>query len=364
MKYREEFYQGFTDHMKQAGIRNFLGSYKIPRQAITNKILDHKKVFDDYIDGKISKEEYDRLTQAFLAADPALKPKQQMLPGFDDLFKESTDRKKLPYRPTTKVILQEPDGSIVARKGKGKKSLDLPGGGIDPGETPIQALKREVKEETGITPKNIKHQKTVKWDWPEKFKGKRGEKFRGENTHIFTADVGSKGKQTSDEGDGWGKVTTISRDKATKLIAKAIKEKGSNKYPAAQAEVLDEITEKVAQLSKLIFKGKQLYHRAKNPLDMGHATLGDQAVYRIANLVSPRLGGKYRRHVQFKPHSYKDNLSRTGRSMDLRAVDKIDDVQDVMDTMGYFNNRPIKPSQQQVIGKLVDYVNKQKRIYG
>jgi 8-oxo-dGTP pyrophosphatase MutT (NUDIX family) len=241
MKYQEEYDQGFYDRVKQAAIGNLLSKYRLPKQVITNKILDHKKAFDDYIDGKISKEEYDKLTQAFLAADPALKPKQQMLPGFDDLFKESTDRKKLPYRPTTKVILQESDGSIVARKGKGKKSLDLPGGGIDPGETPLQALKREVKEETGITPKNIKHQKTVKWDWPEKFKGKRGEKFRGENTHIFTADVGSKGKQTSDEGDDWGKVTSISRSKATKLIGKAMKEKGSNKYPAAQAEVLDEV---------------------------------------------------------------------------------------------------------------------------
>jgi hypothetical protein len=221
MKYREEFYQGFTDRIKEAGLGNLLGRYKLPAKAVSKKHLDHKDAFYDYLDGKLSKEEYDKLTQQFLSSDPALQPKQQMLPGFDDLFKES---------------------------------------------------------------------------------------------------------------EYWQGLSS------------------------------EQLAEKKAQLGKLLFKGKQLFHRSKNPLDMHHATLGDRAVYRIANLVSPRLGGKYRRHVQFKPHSYKDNLSPTGRSLDLRVVDSIDNVQDVMDTMGYFDNKPIKPSQQQVLSKLVDYVNNQKRM--
>jgi hypothetical protein len=345
--------------MKQAGVRNFLGKYKLPAKAISNKHLDHKDAFYDYIDGKISKEEYDKITQQFLASDPALQPKQQMLPGFDDLFKESADREKLPYRATTKVILQEPDGSIVARKGKGKKSLDLPGGGIDPGETSIQALKREVKEETGITPKNIKHQKTVKWDWPEKFKGKRGEKFRGENTHIFTADVGSKGKQTSDEGDDWGKVTSISKSKATKLITKAMKEKGSNKYPAAQAEVLDEVKE--AGLGAMIA-------RAKTPLKLrawGRPSGTQTAVHKILNVLSPQWGKAYQRRLEFQPRSYKDTGMR-GKNKnvryDMRIDDRINDLKERAEDLAYTNFNTPRYRVDDIIDKLNTYRREQRQI--
>lgn len=44
----------------------------------------------------------------------------------------------------------------------GKRNhLETPGGGIDEGETPIEALKREMLEETGFTIKNIQYITTV-----------------------------------------------------------------------------------------------------------------------------------------------------------------------------------------------------------
>ena len=39
---------------------------------------------------------------------------------------------------------------ITLKKGKFKDKLCIPGGGIEPGETSIDTLKREIKEATGI----------------------------------------------------------------------------------------------------------------------------------------------------------------------------------------------------------------------
>lgn len=54
-----------------------------------------------------------------------------------------------PYRdrPGAYGILVGADGMLLLVEQDGE--LQLPGGGIDPGESPIQALHREVREETG-----------------------------------------------------------------------------------------------------------------------------------------------------------------------------------------------------------------------
>ena len=54
-----------------------------------------------------------------------------------------------PYRDRRGAygILTGPDGMLLLVEQDGE--LQLPGGGIDPGESPIQALHREVREETG-----------------------------------------------------------------------------------------------------------------------------------------------------------------------------------------------------------------------
>ena len=54
-----------------------------------------------------------------------------------------------PYRdrPGAYGILVGSDGMLLLVEQDGE--LQLPGGGIDPGESPLQALHREVREETG-----------------------------------------------------------------------------------------------------------------------------------------------------------------------------------------------------------------------
>ncbi|MFV0360921.1 NUDIX hydrolase [Tropicimonas sp.] len=54
-------------------------------------------------------------------------------------------------RPGVYVVLLRGDTVLATRKMTPVPELQLPGGGIDPGEQPIAALHREVLEETGWT---------------------------------------------------------------------------------------------------------------------------------------------------------------------------------------------------------------------
>jgi len=56
---------------------------------------------------------------------------------------------KYTHRPGAYVILPRDGRVLLTFEGKGQNEFQLPGGGIDPGESPLQALYREVLEETG-----------------------------------------------------------------------------------------------------------------------------------------------------------------------------------------------------------------------
>ncbi len=57
--------------------------------------------------------------------------------------------KRYKIRPGVYVILPRGGDLLLTHQAEPAPELQLPGGGIDPGETPLQALHREVIEETG-----------------------------------------------------------------------------------------------------------------------------------------------------------------------------------------------------------------------
>ena len=59
------------------------------------------------------------------------------------------DDKRYKIRPGVYVILPRDGHLLLTHQTEPEPELQLPGGGIDPGESPLQALHREVIEETG-----------------------------------------------------------------------------------------------------------------------------------------------------------------------------------------------------------------------
>ena len=55
------------------------------------------------------------------------------------------------HRPGAYAILPRDGQLLLTWQGPPHREVQLPGGGIDPGESPLQALHREVFEETGWT---------------------------------------------------------------------------------------------------------------------------------------------------------------------------------------------------------------------
>ena len=58
-------------------------------------------------------------------------------------------------RPGVYAVIRKDNDLLLTLQAEPEEEFQLPGGGIDPGETPVPALHREVYEETGWTIRNI-----------------------------------------------------------------------------------------------------------------------------------------------------------------------------------------------------------------
>ncbi len=91
----------------------------------------------------------------------------------------------LPYRKNVAAFILNNEGKILnCKRADQYKDWQLPQGGIDPGETPEQAIRRELKEEVGLERVVfLGHlEEAIRYDWPPELHN-RG--FAGQEQYFF-----------------------------------------------------------------------------------------------------------------------------------------------------------------------------------
>ncbi len=97
------------------------------------------------------------------------------------------------FRPNAALIFQRPDGRIlVCERTRPLGAWQFPQGGVDPGETPEEAARREGEEEVGFTPGDydiISAKGPYRYRYPddvrERVRRKRGEAYVGQEQTYF-----------------------------------------------------------------------------------------------------------------------------------------------------------------------------------
>lgn len=94
---------------------------------------------------------------------------------------------KLPYRPCVGVVLTNADGRIFAgqRADMDAPAWQMPQGGVDEGESPLDAAYRELREETGVARSDVSFvaqtEDWLRYDLPiEVIPTRWGGRFRGQ----------------------------------------------------------------------------------------------------------------------------------------------------------------------------------------
>ncbi|HSX31504.1 MAG TPA: NUDIX hydrolase [Candidatus Saccharimonadales bacterium] len=119
----------------------------------------------------------------------------------------ATPRDTLPLRPNSEGYFTDGKGNILARPSD-KGYLIFPGGGVEPGEDPADALVRETLEETGARVRiteQLGHVVSI-WppDWAKTDKQRaRYKQFRGDDMHFFVGLIEELTNQAETEEDAW-----------------------------------------------------------------------------------------------------------------------------------------------------------------
>lgn len=107
-----------------------------------------------------------------------------------------TPHARLPYRPCVGVALFNPKGLVFigrrvgasAEHGAGETAWQMPQGGIDPGETPLEAARRELYEETNVRSATFLAETPcwLAYDLPEAVAGEAWKgRYRGQTQKWF-----------------------------------------------------------------------------------------------------------------------------------------------------------------------------------
>src|SRR5210317_520167 len=98
------------------------------------------------------------------------------------------------YRPNVASVIINKDHKILWAKRTNGNNWQFPQGGIQAGETPEEAMYREVYEEVGLKPENIeiigRSKDWLKYDVPEKFvRSYWQDAIRAKNKYGFYLDL-------------------------------------------------------------------------------------------------------------------------------------------------------------------------------
>lgn len=78
---------------------------------------------------------------------------------------------KVDFRAAVVAVVRRGDGKVLVFERKGQPGAwQFPQGGMDRGETPVEAVWRELEEETGLRSKHVRirgeHPRWVTYEWP------------------------------------------------------------------------------------------------------------------------------------------------------------------------------------------------------
>lgn len=174
---------------------------------------------------------------------------------------EGKDRSKLSeekrYRPKVQALLYDDLGRILASKSQAEGSglraypnYKFPGGGVEPGESLVEAARKELLEEAGYEPssdpEDFGYQPT-KVDWDEAFRQQalaKGRDFHGEEQFYMTAPVGKRVENLlGSEGDQMTGLEFVPMSQLRKALESSSKDP-SNEYGYFDVEklkVLDQL---------------------------------------------------------------------------------------------------------------------------
>lgn len=143
-------------------------------------------------------------------------------------------RADLPFREKTELFLLYGDGSVVAQD-HGRYVM-MPGGGLEAGEAPAVAGKREAVEEAGaVVDGSLTHLVTVDFVWfpawaSNSKRKERYAKYQGERIHIMVGTCKELAPLNTKEEDSWKGRRSMSISKCAKLIETYGEEDHKNTY--------------------------------------------------------------------------------------------------------------------------------------